>query len=156
LGDTVDCTYTNHINLSPTISTTLSATTVNIGDPVHVGSTVHNSATLSCATADAAGTVTYTVYTDNKCSAGARDAGTVTVTGGIVPDSSALAFNSAGMFYWQAVYSGDAKNDEHNLHRQRRGHVAVGVEVRQWRWEQLARADHLRDGEVHDRELIGR
>jgi hypothetical protein len=27
-----------------------------------------------------------------------------------VPDSNAITFNSAGDFYWQAVYSGDANN----------------------------------------------
>ena len=211
LGDTVDCYYTNHINLSPTIATLLSATTVNIGDPVHdsatlsgatadaggtvtyhayagantcsgtdllnstktitngvvpdsdpisfatagsysfqavysgdvnnnpatsvcsteqllvktnpsigttlsatsvdVGSTVHDSATLSGATADAGGTVTYTVYSNSACTQGARAAGTVTVTNGNVPDSNGLAFNSVGTFYWQAVYSGDTKNN---------------------------------------------
>jgi hypothetical protein len=210
-GGTVDCTYTNHINLSPTIATTLSATTANIGDTIHdsatlsgatanaggtvtysayagqntctgtdllnstvtvtngvvpnsagftpttagsysfqavysgdgnnngassvcsteqllvrtnpsitttlsatsvdVGSTVHDSATLTGATADAGGTVSYTVYTNNTCTAGARAAGTVTVTNGVVPDSNALTFNTAGTFYWQAVYSGDTKNN---------------------------------------------
>jgi hypothetical protein len=210
-GGAVDCTYTNHINLSPTITTTLSATTVNVGDQVHdsaslngatnnaggtvtyhayagantctgtdllnstvtvangsvpdsaaisfnaagsysfqavysgdadnngatsacsteqllvkanpsigttlsatsvnVGSSVHDSATLSGASADAGGTVSYTVYANTACSSGARDAGTVTVSNGVVPDSNALAFNSTGTFYWQAVYSGDAKNN---------------------------------------------
>src|SRR5207249_4522220 len=37
----VDCTYTNHTNLSPSISTTLSAITGT------VGTTVHDSATLT-------------------------------------------------------------------------------------------------------------
>jgi hypothetical protein len=55
--------------------------------------------------------VTYTVYTNNTCTAGARDAGTVNVSNGVVPDSNALAFNSAGDFYWQAVYGGDTKNN---------------------------------------------
>ena len=32
------------------------------------------------------------------------------VTNGIVPDSNTLQFNSAGTFYWQASYSGDANN----------------------------------------------
>jgi hypothetical protein len=104
-GGTVDCTYTNHINLSPTIATTLSATTANIGDAVH------DSATLSGATANAGGTVTYTVYTDNACSLGARSAGTVTVTNGSVPDSNAITFTQAGTYYWQAAYSGDANNN---------------------------------------------
>jgi hypothetical protein len=93
------------VKANPSISTTLSATSVD------VGSTVHDSATLSGATSDAGGTVTYTVYTNNTCTAGARTAGTVTVTNGGVPDSNALAFNTAGTFYWQAIYSGDAKNN---------------------------------------------
>jgi hypothetical protein len=103
-GGIVDCTYTNHINLSPRISTTLSA------NPVTVGTAVHDSATLTGATANAGGTVTYTVYTDSSCSQGAQPAGTVTVTNGVVPDSNPITFNSAGDFYWQAVYSGDANN----------------------------------------------
>jgi hypothetical protein len=101
----VDCTYTNHTNVGPAISTTLSASSVNIGDPVH------DSATLTGATADAGGTVTYAVYTDNACTLNARGAGTVTVTNGNVPDSNALTFDHAGTFYWQAVYSGDANNN---------------------------------------------
>jgi hypothetical protein len=105
LGDTVDCYYTNHINLSPTISTSLSATSTT------VGGTVHDSATLSGATSTAGGTVTYTVYTDSACSLGARSAGTKTVTNGVVPDSNGITFNSAGDFYWQAVYSGDGNNN---------------------------------------------
>jgi hypothetical protein len=211
LGDTVDCYYTNHINLSPTIATTLSGTTVNVGDAVHdsatlsgetsnaggtvtyhayagantctgtdllnstvtvtngsvpnsatftpsaagtysfqavysgdannngatsvcsteqllvktnpgivttlsatsvdVGSTVHDSATLSGATGDAGGTVAYTVYTDSACTLGAQSAGMKTVSGGVVPDSNPITFNTAGDYYWQAVYSGDAKNN---------------------------------------------
>src|SRR5205814_786207 len=30
---------------------------------------------------------------------------------GVVPDSNSLQFNSAGTFYWQASYSGDANNN---------------------------------------------
>lgn len=101
----VDCTYTNHINVSPTIATTLST------EAVSVGGTVHDSAALTGMTSTAGGTVTYTVYTDSACTQGARDAGTVTVTNGVVPDSNALVFNTAGDFYWQAVYSGDADNN---------------------------------------------
>jgi hypothetical protein len=90
---------------NPTIATTLSATSVTIG------STVHDSATLTGATSDAGGTVTYTVYTNNTCTANPQDAGTKTVTNGVVPDSNPITFNSAGDFYWQAVYSGDANNN---------------------------------------------
>jgi hypothetical protein len=93
------------VKANPSISTTLSATSVD------VGSTVHDSSTITGATTDAGGTVTYTVYSTNTCTSGARAAGTVTVTNGVVPDSNGLAFNSAGDFYWQAVYSGDTKNN---------------------------------------------
>jgi hypothetical protein len=89
------------------ISTTLSASSIT------VGGSVHDSATLSGATADAGGTVTYTVYDNNTCTSNANDrnAGTVTVVNGVVPDSNTLQFNSVGTFYWQASYSGDANND---------------------------------------------
>jgi hypothetical protein len=101
----VDCTYTNHTNVPTHISTTLSDTTVS------VGGSVHDSATLTGATSDAGGTVTYTVYSDNTCTQDPVDAGTKTVTGGIVPDSNDVTFNNAGTFFWQAVYSGDANNN---------------------------------------------
>jgi hypothetical protein len=101
----VDCTYTNHINAHPSITTTLSDTTIE------VGGTVHDSATLTGATANAGGTVTYTVYTNDTCTDNPQSAGTKTVTNGVVPDSNPITFNQTGDFYWQAVYSGDANND---------------------------------------------
>jgi uncharacterized repeat protein (TIGR01451 family) len=90
---------------SPSIATTLSASTGAIG------ATVHDSSALTGATATAGGSVTYTVYTNSSCSTGAQSAGVKTVTGGVVPDSNGIQFNSAGDFYWQAVYSGDANNN---------------------------------------------
>ena len=63
------------------------------------------------ASPDAGGTVTFTVYTDPNCSMGARDAGTVTVAGGQVPDSQTLAFPTPGVYFWQATYSGDANDN---------------------------------------------
>jgi len=90
---------------SPTIATTLSASTGAVGD------TVHDSATLTGATGNAGGTVTYTVYNNSLCTTGAVDAGTKPVTNGVVTDSNGIQFNSAGTFYWQAVYSGDGNNN---------------------------------------------
>ncbi|HEX9304640.1 MAG TPA: hypothetical protein VGA31_09355, partial [Thermoanaerobaculia bacterium] len=90
---------------SPTIATTLSKSSANIGD------SVHDSSALTGATSNAGGTVTYAVYTNSSCSAGAQGAGTKTVTNGVVPDSNAITFNSAGDFYWQAAYSGDSNNN---------------------------------------------
>jgi hypothetical protein len=89
---------------SPTIATALSTSSGPIG------TSVNDSATLSGATPTAGGSVTYTYYTDSACSAGATAAGTVTVSGGVVPDSTSVPFNTAGTYYWQAAYSGDASN----------------------------------------------
>ena len=88
----------------PSITTQLSASAGN------VGLSVHDTAKLAGATADAGGTVTYTVYSDSACTSKVADAGTVTVTNGAVPDSNAITFNTPGMYYWQASYSGDANN----------------------------------------------
>src|SRR5207253_11143694 len=71
---TVDCTYTNHLNLSPSIGTTLSETSGSIGDAVH------DSSKLTGATSNAGGTVTYTVYTDSACSTKYADAGKKTMS----------------------------------------------------------------------------
>jgi hypothetical protein len=89
---------------NPTIATTLSEATGVVGD------SVHDSATLTGATSDAGGTVTYTVYTNNECTLGAIDAGTKSVTNGVVLDSDPITFSSVGTWYWQAVYSGDTNN----------------------------------------------
>jgi hypothetical protein len=74
------------------------------------GGSADDTATLSGETATAGGTVTYTAYSNSNCSTGARSAGTVTVTNGSVPSSNRLSFPAAGTYYWQAAYSGDAKN----------------------------------------------
>jgi hypothetical protein len=103
-GGVVDCTYTNHTKVSPSIGTKLSASSVSIG------TTVNDTATLSGATASAGGTVTYTVFSDSGCSKNPQSAGTVTVSNGTVPNSSGITFQHAGTYYWQAVYSGDGDN----------------------------------------------
>jgi hypothetical protein len=87
------------------INTTLSTTT-----SVFTGSTIHDSATLASITANAGGSVTYKVYTNNTCTLGMVNAGVKTVTNGIVPDSDSVLFSTAGTFYWQAIYSGDTQN----------------------------------------------
>jgi hypothetical protein len=104
-GEEWTCTYVNHHTVNSTsIGTTLSATTGSVGD------TVTDSATLTGATADAGGSVTYTMYTDTSCTQNAVDLGTVTVTNGSVPDSNATAGLDAGDYYFQAVYTPDANN----------------------------------------------
>ena len=48
---------------SPSVTTTLS----DLG-PIAIGTSVHDSATISGATADAGGTITYKIYSNNTCS----------------------------------------------------------------------------------------
>jgi uncharacterized repeat protein (TIGR01451 family) len=104
---------TSAIFFGPTIATTLSASSTS------VGGTVNDTATLTNASPTAGGTVTYTVYSNNTCltpattgSGGQISAqpGMVTVTNGVVPNSASVTFQTAGTFYWQASYSGDAQD----------------------------------------------
>ncbi len=91
---------------SPTLTTTLSANSIT------AGGTAYDTSTLSGGTASAGGTVTYSYWSNNTCTIGQVVVGSaVTVTSGVVPNSSAATFNSAGTYYWQAVYSGDANNN---------------------------------------------
>jgi hypothetical protein len=89
---------------SPTITTKLSKSHGYVGD------SIYDSALLTGATATATGSVTYSVYSDKTCSTKYADAGTVTVASGAVPNSKAIPFFGTATYYWQAAYSGDAKN----------------------------------------------
>ena len=104
---------TTAIIFTPTISTTLSASTINVGQ------SVTDSATLTGASSTAGGTVTYIVYSNNTCTTAATTGVSgqinaqppaVTVTNGAVPNSASVTFNVAGTYYFQASYSGDSNN----------------------------------------------
>jgi hypothetical protein len=104
-GQNVACTYTNHFTNSPSITTTLSSTSVD------VGVAVHDSATLSGASSNAGGTVKYSAYAGaNTCTGTDLLHSTQTVAAGKVPDSDPITFTSPGTYSFQAVYSGDANN----------------------------------------------
>jgi hypothetical protein len=89
---------------TPTISTSL------FRSSIAAGGTDYDSATLAGATADAGGSVTYSVYSDSSCTALVQTARTVLVFNGHVPDSFIATFPTPGTYYWQASYSGDANN----------------------------------------------
>jgi len=89
---------------SPTIGTMLSAPTTI------VGSSISDSSTLT-GSFNPGGTVTYSDFTNNACTAPGTVVSIVTVSGGVVPDSRAVTFNGTGSFSFQAVYSGDANNN---------------------------------------------
>lgn len=90
---------------SPTISTTLSATSIAIG------ASVTDSSTLA-SFFQAGGTVTYNEFTGGTCTGTATIVSTVTVTSGVVPNSGTITPISAGTFSFDAKYSGDNNNNQ--------------------------------------------
>jgi fimbrial isopeptide formation D2 family protein len=96
---------------TPSISTSLvSGNTIGANISVALGASVHDTSTLTGATANAGGTVHYRVFSNAACTTLFADAGTIAVVNGDPGDSSSVAFNQAGIYYWQADYSGDANN----------------------------------------------
>jgi hypothetical protein len=93
---------------------TVTITTVLSANVIYQGGSVYDQAILSGVTSNAGGTVTYYYFaTSGTCGSGQTMVGTVTVTNGVVPQSSAVsgtAFSVAGAYSWDAVYSGDPNN----------------------------------------------
>ncbi len=102
-GNGADVTTVNP--LSPSIATNLSATTTPVNTPVH------DSSTLTGSTANAGGSVTYSVFAGNSCTGTTTFTSTKTVTNAVVPNSDNFTPTQAGTYNWQAVYSGDANNN---------------------------------------------
>ncbi len=96
---------------SPNISTVLhSGDLTGAKITVLFGSAVTDQATLTGAGPTAGGTVSYRVFSDDTCQTQVANAGDKTVTNGSVPASDPVTFPTAGTYYWQARYSGDANN----------------------------------------------
>lgn len=78
---------------------------------VQQGTAVSDAATLEGAHAfEAAGTVSYRVYSDDECKDLVAEAGTVGVSAGVVPASGAETL-APGIYYWRASYDGDEYNE---------------------------------------------
>lgn len=76
-----------------------------------VGGSLAFSATLSHATPNAGGNVTYLYFSGKSCLGSATQVGSpVKVYGATVPPSAPQKFNSAGTHRYVAVYSGDSNN----------------------------------------------
>src|SRR5206468_49265 len=84
----------------PSVSTQLSA-----DSPVAIGTSVHDSATLVGATADAGGTINYFLFSDDTHTTlhSFPTRRSSDLIAGVVPDSKSHTFNSAGTFYFQAT-----------------------------------------------------
>ncbi len=91
-------------------NTTLIATAATSGT---IGDPVHDVATLSGATADAGGTITFSLYGPSAmpdCSGTAVFTSTVNVSGPGDYNSGDFTPTTAGKYYWIASYSGDVSN----------------------------------------------
>ena len=84
-------------------------TTIADGGSVTIGTGVYDKATITGATADAGGSVSYFYQKENSptCSSGALIGSAVTVTNGVVPASATVTLSLAGTYEFWAVYSGD-------------------------------------------------
>ena len=105
------CTEVVHVLSGTSLATTLSGEGEE-GEVIEVSEEAHvsDAATLSGAkAAEATGTVEYKVYSDIECKELVTEAGEVTVAGESVPASNEVTLEP-GVYYWQAVYSGDAVN----------------------------------------------
>jgi len=88
---------------SPTVSTSLSATTIT------AAGSVTDLATLTGATATAHGTMTYQVFAGGTCSGSQVSVSTTSVIKDIAQPSKAFS-NSPGTYSFTATYSGDQNN----------------------------------------------
>jgi hypothetical protein len=98
--------------VNKTLLTTSLAGEGQSGEEIHVvNSAVHDTATLSGENASiATGKVKYAVYSEKECKTLVAEAGEVTVSGGLVPESREETL-SPGTYYWQVTYSGDSHNE---------------------------------------------
>jgi hypothetical protein len=85
--------------------------TTNATGPVTIGSPISDTATLSGATSNAGGTITFHLFSDDQC---ANEVTTglspVTVDGNGDYNSGNFTPTAVGTYYWTASYSGDANN----------------------------------------------
>ena len=100
------------LTVNKTLLTTSLSGEGKSGEEIDVANgAVHDTATLSGEDAFmATGKVKYDVYSEKECKTLVAEAGEVTVTNGIVPESKEETLKP-GTYYWQATYSGEAHNE---------------------------------------------
>jgi hypothetical protein len=103
-GATSACEPLTVNKASPSLTTSLSATSISVGGSLTDSATLANFF-------QAGGTVTYSLFSGGTCTAPGSIVSTVIVTNGVVPKSRAVIFNSTGGFSFEAVYSGDTNNN---------------------------------------------
>ena len=93
---------------------------------------------------EATGTVTYAVYADEECEVLVEGAGEVEVEGAVAPSSEAIEFDEEGIYYWQAVYSGDETNPKSVSPCES---TQVRVDPPEKKWKYAALGDSYSSGE---------
>ena len=78
--------------------------------PVTIGDPISDTATLTGATADASGTITFKVYSDSGCSTLVKTLTNTSVSGNGAYASGSYTPTAVGTYYWVASYGGDTKN----------------------------------------------
>src|SRR5439155_17918295 len=78
---------------------------------VTIGSPISDTATLSGATSDASGTITFRLYSDASCSTLVTTLTNTNVNGNGNYGSGNYTPTAVGTYYWVASYGGDAKNN---------------------------------------------
>jgi hypothetical protein len=98
---------------SPTIITQAGPTAITVGAATTVGDTATFANTVPVA--PPSGSVTFKLYKDGACTAPAlaSGSGTISVLSGVSTASFSTSFTAptAGTYYWQASYAGDASNN---------------------------------------------
>jgi hypothetical protein len=97
------------IFFAPSISTAIVTSLLTVTS-VPLGTTVHDTATLSGASSNASGTVTYNRFTNATCAGTPPSTENVTVAGAAVPPSSTFTPSAVGSYSYQAQYTGNAIN----------------------------------------------
>jgi uncharacterized repeat protein (TIGR01451 family) len=104
---------TSHTNLTTecfNVTKKQPAIVTSADEGVTAGETISDSATLSGATSDAGGTITFVAYIDAACSTAVFTSAAVAVSGNGTYGPVSFTPSAAGTYHWIASYSGDAKN----------------------------------------------
>ena len=96
---------------SPTLATSVKDSNgVTVTSPLALGSSVHDTATMTGGSTTITGTVTYSFYSSGDCS-GTSTTQDVTIVTNTIPDSSATGALGAGSYSYKAHYGGDTNNN---------------------------------------------
>ncbi len=106
-GSTGPCEPLTVTKISSSTATTIHDTDHNPVTSVAVGTTVHDSATVSGAGPTPTGTVSFTWFNEGRCDSEGTSAGSITLVGGVAHPSTSQTPSTPGMYSFQATYSGD-------------------------------------------------